>query len=298
VRGLALLFVAGCARFDAQPVSVDAGPGPDGTDGAATVDAVGCTLGPWGTPRHLTGVNSGADEGGPALSADKLTLYFESSRSGNFDLYRATRDTTHDDFGAVTPLAALNTGFDERDPNLSADQLTLYFTNNKYAAPWLFRATRNSPTEEFTASDQVNELAGLSLAGPALRSDGGELFFSDWTGTTLGHATYGTGQGFVFAGTVSVDVGGANASPSLSSDGLTLYYQHKQSAIDPLRIYAATRPDVQSGFASAMPIAAFDDPRDTGNPEISRDGKTMVFASNRSGGTGGYDLYIADRECQ
>jgi hypothetical protein len=40
----------------------------------------------------------------------------------------------------------------------------------------------------------------------------------------------------------------------------------------------------------------------TGNgevdPTITRDGTTIVFVSNRAGGLGGYDVYIAERSCQ
>jgi len=291
-----LLVVVGCAQFDAQPIATDAARGPDG---ASAGDAsAGCTLGPWSAPRHLAGVNTSADEGGPALSADKLTLYFESSRAGGLDLYRATRDSTQADFGSVTALAQLNTSFDDNDPTLSADELTMYFASDRLGSGRLYRATRASTAQEFTAPAPVDELT-FAIAGPSLRADGNELFFSDWSASVLGTAMYASGQGFAPVGPITVlDSGYANSSPSLSSDGLTLYYQHKEGFFDPFRIYTATRPDLQSAFGSPTPVTAFDDANDTGNPEISRDGRTMVVASNRSGGNGGYDLYIAERSCE
>jgi hypothetical protein len=53
------------------------------------------TLDLWSTPVNLGDtVNSGADDGGPALSADGTALYFYSTRTGGFggrDLYVTTR---------------------------------------------------------------------------------------------------------------------------------------------------------------------------------------------------------------
>jgi Tol biopolymer transport system component len=268
---------------------------------AKPADAGGpCTFGPWGAPKRLAGVGSNANEWGPALSADKLTLYFESERTGIGDLYRATRATTADEFGAVTALTQLNgNSSSERDPELSADGLTLYFTSDRNGQPQLFRATRTSPTAEFGTPTKVNELANVALAGPALRFDGGELFYSDWLQTTLIHATYMTGQGFVPNGNINIlDVGFANAQPSLSADGLTLYYQHMEGAFSTCEIYMATRPNLTSPFGTPVPVAALADSKDTGNPEISKDGTTIVFASARDGGAGGTDLYMAERACQ
>jgi hypothetical protein len=52
---------------------------------------------PWSTPENLGPVvNSPAGDIHPALSANGRTLYFASSRSGNFDLYASTRSKRHD----------------------------------------------------------------------------------------------------------------------------------------------------------------------------------------------------------
>jgi Tol biopolymer transport system component len=53
---------------------------------------------PWSAPENLgPTVNSTAGDIHPALSANGRTLYFASSRSGNFDLYASTRSKTRGD---------------------------------------------------------------------------------------------------------------------------------------------------------------------------------------------------------
>jgi Tol biopolymer transport system component len=50
----------------------------------------------WSAPENLGPVlNTAADDIQPALSANDQTLYFASSRSGNFDLYASTRSRLH-----------------------------------------------------------------------------------------------------------------------------------------------------------------------------------------------------------
>jgi hypothetical protein len=82
------------------------------------------------------------------LSADGLSLYFASTRSGNADLYRARRVTLDSDFGEPEPLVGVNTPYEERMPWLSADEHTLYFTSTRpapYAQYGLFVATLRAP---------------------------------------------------------------------------------------------------------------------------------------------------------
>jgi Tol biopolymer transport system component len=180
------------------------------------------------------------------------------------------------------------------------DGLTLYFTSDRTGASRLYRSTRSSTTAAFGAPLPVNELATISLSGPALSADGGELFYSDWAESTVIRATYSPANGFVPDGSVAaLDFGFANAGPSLSGDGRTIYYQHKEGLIAPFDIYVAHRSDPGGAFDTAVALAELDMPdADTGNPEISKDERTIVFSSNRPGGSGGYDLYLANRSCQ
>ena len=92
----------------------------------------------FGTPKNLgPQVNSSVNEYDPALSADGLELYFQSSRSGgsgDSDLYLTTRVSLQDEWQPAQNLGpTVNAVAAESGPSLSADGLTLYFNSNPSA---------------------------------------------------------------------------------------------------------------------------------------------------------------------
>ena len=303
MKWLVWIALASCGRsgFDADP---DGGSGGGGGSAVAAdareADATPpCTLGPWSAPDRLAALDTYSNEFAPALSADKLTLLFESDRMGTRDLFEATRSSTGQAFGAGASIVAINTLASERDPTLSMDGLTLYFTSDRTGAPRLYRSTRSSLADAFGAPVEVSELAQVALQDPAVSADGNELFYADAGETTVIRAVH-TPDGFIPNGTVTALQGGfASGGPSLSSDGRTLYYHHKADLFSPYELYRAHRASTSAAFGTPAAIAGLDDPSsDDGDPEISKDDRTIVFSSDRQGGAGGYDLYIASRDCQ
>jgi hypothetical protein len=81
--------------------------------------------------------------------------------------------------------------------------------------------------------------------------------------------------------------------PSLSADGLTLYFAQSGSGHHDL--YRATRPDRGVTFSTPVALTALNTGDDDGTPFISADGLRLYFHSNRDGGPGGKDLYVATR---
>jgi beta-lactamase regulating signal transducer with metallopeptidase domain len=92
----------------------------------------------WGVPVNLgPPVNSSAHDKHASISADGLSLFFCSTRSGGYgggDLYVTTRLTTEDPWGEPANLgSSVNTsGWDEM-PAISADSSTLYFATDHRA---------------------------------------------------------------------------------------------------------------------------------------------------------------------
>ncbi|MBL7222904.1 MAG: DUF1080 domain-containing protein, partial [Candidatus Brocadiae bacterium] len=77
-------------------------------------------------------LNTKDDEQSPSLSADGLTLVFQSNRAGgqgDFDLWMSTRAATTKPFGEPVNLGpSVNSGAGDGGGCLSADRRTLYFT--------------------------------------------------------------------------------------------------------------------------------------------------------------------------
>lgn len=212
----------------------------------------------WGTPENLGPmVNSEGWDAEPAISADGLSLYFDSDRpdgQGAFDIYLATRPTKNDPWGPAVNLGApVNTPASEQTPFLTADGLSLYFSADReggYGDGDMYVATR--PTTEDPWSEPVN-------LGPVVNTEG-------WEGC-----------------------------PYLSSDGLTLFHYGFNRPGGPLldvEIWVTTRPTVDDDWAASVRLGpeVNSTAADT-NPCLSADGSTLYYQSLRPGGLGDFDLW-------
>ncbi|MHC4440751.1 MAG: TolB family protein [Planctomycetota bacterium] len=90
----------------------------------------------WGTPMNLESpINSSYRDSGPSISADGLSLFFDSDRSGGHgaqDIWVSTRPTQSDPWGEPVNLGAtVNSSSPERAPSISADGLELFFHSDR-----------------------------------------------------------------------------------------------------------------------------------------------------------------------
>jgi hypothetical protein len=91
---------------------------------------------PWGAAVNLgPTVNSSAWEGGPIISADGLSLYFWSQRSGGYgstDIWVTTRETIQGNWGTPVNLGpTVNTSVYDDPGSISADGLLLFFESDR-----------------------------------------------------------------------------------------------------------------------------------------------------------------------
>ena len=87
--------------------------------------------GAWNTPQYLANVNKpGAFDADPMISADGLTFFFQSDRSGNRELYWSKRMTLIDDFPLPSAIPGLDTTAEEIQPFLTADATEIYFARS------------------------------------------------------------------------------------------------------------------------------------------------------------------------
>lgn len=80
--------------------------------------------------------------------------------------------------------------------------------------------------------------------------------------------------------------------PRLSHDGMSICVVRRRPG-ESTEIHLSRR--TPSGWSEPEPIAALGGAFDSLGPEFSRDGGHLVFSSDRPGGHGGYDLWIAER---
>ena len=81
--------------------------------------------------RPIEELNTAADDLSPFLLPDCATIYFASNRDGNFDLYRATRDSNDTPWNAPKRIDELATPAAEMDPWVSLDERHILFSTNE-----------------------------------------------------------------------------------------------------------------------------------------------------------------------
>ncbi|HTV22807.1 MAG TPA: hypothetical protein VMG12_29155 [Polyangiaceae bacterium] len=86
---------------------------------------------------------------------------------------------------------------------------------------------------------------------------------------------------------------GSEFGPSLTADGLTLYFAQGLSGDGDL--YRATRPDRGVTFSTPVALTNINTNDDEGTPFISADGLRLYYYSTRAGGPGLKDIYVATR---
>jgi Tol biopolymer transport system component len=145
---------------------------------------------PWGAPVNLGSAVNNRHAILPRISADDLSLYFTSHRSGSSgqcDIMMATRKTSAESFGSPTFLSHINSNGNEWAPEVSADGLTLFYMSNmdnpsstSLNSLQLWMASRTSVSEPFKGPvklpPRVN-MAGYGAFWPGLSPDCSVLYF-------------------------------------------------------------------------------------------------------------------------
>jgi Tol biopolymer transport system component len=92
-----------------------------------------------------------------------------------------------------------------------------------------------------------------------------------------------------------VNTSALDSDPSISADGLTLYFHSHRSVVGDL--WVSTRATTNDPWGEPMNLGpTVNSSGDDKSPFISADGLTLFFASDRPGGYGGRDIYITSRQ--
>ena len=114
------------------------------------------------------------------------------------------------------------------------------------------------------------------------------------TGQVRGDFVFGTPENL---GPI-VNSSASEYDPSISADGLELYFQSNRSGgYGDRDLYVTTRATTQDEWSEPVNLGPVINTavRDAG-PEISSDGLSLYFNSNRAGGSGNYDIYVTTRQ--
>jgi len=219
----------------------------------------------WAEPVNLgVLVNSAANDQHPAISKDGLSLYFISSRPGGLggqDIYVSQRESPNDTWGPPVNLGPnVNSANTENAPALSRNGRLLFFGSTRLGGCGgldLWVARRRNKHDDFGWEPTVN--LGCTI-NTAYDEDGPTYFRDEENGVT------------------------------------TLYFTslNRPGNIGDYDIYASTlQADGTFGLGQLIPELCSTD-RDT-RTSISRNGLEMFITSNRAGGLGGLDLWVATR---
>ena len=275
----------------------------------------------WSTPASLGPlINSGSSDQGPAISKDGLSLYFHSNRPGGlggFDMYVSRRATVDDPWGAPMNLGApVNTVFDEGNPAFSRDGHLLFFQSVRPGGLggidlWVSR--RNNKHYDFDWEPAVNLGPGVNSSADdnaPTYFENDELnvvqlyFVSSRSGGLGGQDIYLSNQtldGSFGPATLVFELSSpsTDSRPSIRHDGLEIFFQSNRTGAlgTALDLWVATRESALDSWSLPVNLGgqintAFIE----NNANLSSDRMTLSFSSDRPGGLGGIDLYMATRE--
>ncbi|MHC4558748.1 MAG: protein kinase domain-containing protein [Planctomycetota bacterium] len=246
-------------------------------------------------------VNSSDYDWGPSISADGRQLYFDSRRSGDWDIWVSTRATTEDDWGPAANLGSeVNGPYWDQSPCISADGLKLFFSSLR-SGNWdmwvTMRATVDAPWGNPESLGPIVNSSSLDIA-PCISRDGLSLFFGSERPGGYGSADlwlttretidddWGKPVNLEFPVNSVLNEG----VPRISADGLLLFFSG--AAYGPFRsnghgyadLWVTTRATPSGTWSKPVNLGPnVNSPDYDVTPSISTDGSMLYFASNRGG---------------
>lgn len=223
------------------------------------------SFGPWSAPINVgPPLNTQYNDMYAVLTADGLTVYFTSDRPGGLggnDLWVSRRESTDAPWGVPENLAILNSPFDDSLSVLSTSENIMYFQSDRpggCGAGDLWRSQRNPGSGEWAAPVNM--------------------------GCVVNTAATETAPAFY-----------ANDDLGVS----TIYFGSNRPGSADFDIYQTTTTDedLESAVWSAGVLVPelSSSGRDT-RTFVRRDGREIFITSNRTGGVGGLDIWVATRE--
>ena len=276
----------------------------------------------WSAPINLGPiVNSEFNDVAPAISKDGLSLYFTSNREpggfGGDDIYVSHRDSTDDAWGPPVNLGpTINTSFNDREPAFSSDGHLMFFVTNRqpggFASNDIWVSRRVHTDNDFDWQTPENLGAGVNSS---FADTGPSYFANEELGTPQLYFSSNRSGGTIFRVYVSEQAAdgsfgpallipelgvplGANVTPSIRHDGLEIFLSsNRPGSLGFADLWVSTRETVLDAWSEPVNLGPTVNSTFVENlPDISSDGETLFFVSNRPGGLGlAPDLWMTTR---
>lgn len=206
-------------------------------------------------------INTEFQEFGPSLSPDAKTLYFYSKRSNRSytEIFKSEKDKTGK-WGFPKEVEELNSEFDDQSPFVSRDGKTLLLSSN-----------RDGSIEVTLENGKV----GISR----------DLYMSEWKGKSWGKP---------IPLSEGINTEEIEENPHLLGDTL-LFTRYPFGKPKLAKIYFTQLKEGSWTKPKLLPSPINDDYA-TVAAAFNDEGTILFFSSNRPGGFGGFDLYMAKIE--
>ncbi|MEP7149063.1 MAG: FG-GAP-like repeat-containing protein [Acidobacteriota bacterium] len=214
----------------------------------------------WAAPQNLGAIiNTAGVDNMPALSADGLTMFFNSSGRpdtlGGADIYMTTRTNPNDDFGWTAPV------------NLG----TIINTSANEIGAGYFEDKANGTAILYFSSDRAGGLGGEDIYQSTRTADG----------------TFNPPTNVAALNSISED-----RRAQLRRDGLEVLFDSDRSGSDGRDIYVSTRASVLAEWNPPVNLATVNSSANDQHPSLSSDGSILYLVSSRDGSL---DIYTAVR---
>ncbi len=286
--------------------------------------AVTAQFSEWSAPVNLGPVvNSPYTDSCVTVSKNGLRMFFFSTRyaqsiTGDWHLYVSQRPSVDAPWGEPQEIVGFNDGYHASCPVLSLDEHRLFFASPRPggcggADIWVSR--QHNREDDFGWGPPVN--LGCMPDGPnSPQNDNMATVFEDDTGTEVMYFSSnrpgGPGAYDIYESRMGIeDTFGpstlvaelstfATDSAAVRRDGLeAIIMSNRPGGTYPgtTDLWTATREDTAQPWSEPIVNPILNSPGvDGGRISFSFDGRALYFQSNRPGGYGAGDLYVATRE--
>jgi hypothetical protein len=255
-------------------------------------------------PIAATALNSDFEDSFPCLTADLLEVFFRSDRSGDQDVWSATREFLSAPWNSPFAVTELNSSSWDGPSAVSADGLEIFIASGRSVSTntnRVYRSTRPDRSSAWSAPVEVPELnppqVADHLAYPhCLSEDGLRMYQSrrsgaDWDAFVSDRASVGA----VFSGPTpvpGVNTGSADSGPALSGDELTILFTRDTGMEN---VFGARRHDVSGSFVVQGEMTELNQSgSETGMGYVSADLGWVWLHSDRPGSPNSLDIYVSN----